>query len=108
MSQDIGDLFFRVTLQSKTESRDAVGGPVETWANVITVWASETDISGREQFMAGVEGYHQTRVVRIRYRTDINESWRVILHDGLIGRISVINRVGRKEALDILCEIVNK
>lgn len=108
MPQNIGDLQYRVILQSKVESRDAVGGPVETWQTVDTVWAAVTDITGREQFMAGVEGYHQTRIVRIRYRADIDESWHIVLQDGHIGRISTVNLVGRKEALDILCEIVNQ
>lgn len=108
MPINIGDLCYRVSLLKPVEARDAVGGPIETWQLVDTVWAAETDISARDQFMAQNEGYHLTRIVRIRWRSDINESWKVSCHDGRTGRISGISLVGRREGMDLLVEIVNQ
>jgi SPP1 family predicted phage head-tail adaptor len=108
MAQNIGDFCYRVQLQQKTVSSDAVGGVIETWKTIDTVWAAEADSTAREQFMAQAPGYHLTRVVRIRFRSDVNESWQVICHDGRIGRIGSLSLVGRREAIDLLCEVVNQ
>lgn len=105
MAQSIGDYCYKVQLQQRTVAKDAVGGPIENWTTTATVYAGVSDLTAREIFLAQKPGYHLTRVVRIRYRTDIDETWRVICHDGKIGRIGAKIMVGRHEAFDLLVEI---
>lgn len=41
-----------IFLQSKTVTTDTYGGPVESWADVATVWARVQPIKGREMIAA--------------------------------------------------------
>ena len=40
-----GELDRRVTVQSRTLSRDGVGGWVESWADLTTIWMGKKDVS---------------------------------------------------------------
>ena len=74
----IGALDKRITLQSKTQVRDAMGGFTETWATVATVWAKITTLRTTEAIinMAGTgSAIHN---VVIRYRSDITGAWRLL------------------------------
>lgn len=41
-----------VTIQALTESTGASRYPVESWADLVTVWAHKEDIGARERFIA--------------------------------------------------------
>lgn len=76
----------RVTLQRYEQTRDEMGGVVETWADVATVWASIEPLSARE-FIAAQSAQSQVsaRIV-IRYREGITAAMR-ILHNGRVYNI---------------------
>lgn len=45
---NIRDLDQRITFQVVNQSRDAVGGVVESWADLYQVWAMRRDLKGKE------------------------------------------------------------
>ena len=50
----IGELDRRITIQRVTEgAQNGFGEPVETWANLATVWARRQDVSDAEKVTAG-------------------------------------------------------
>lgn len=72
-----GHMRERVTLLSKSVTRDVIGGEVITWVEEASVWADVEQLTGREYFSAQqVEAQAEIRF-RIRYRTDITSAWRV-------------------------------
>lgn len=77
-----GKLSHRVTLQSPTGSRDAVGERVTTWTSVATgVPADIEPITGREQVLAAQREATTSHIVRIRYASTwaaLDASWRVL------------------------------
>lgn len=71
----------RVTLLSKSVTRDAIGGEVITWAEEDEVWADVEQLTGREYFGAQqIESEAEIRF-RIRYRTDVTSAWRIEWRD---------------------------
>src|SRR5262245_4655165 len=74
----IGDLRERVELQILTTSRDSIGGLVESWSALVTVWARVAPMSAGEQFRRQqMQASAQWRVT-IRYRADVTTKMRVV------------------------------
>ena len=104
-----GALRHRVTLKSKTVSRDTFGEEDITWATVATVWGSVEPLRGREYMEAKQGQADVSHRVVIRYRTGVVPTMRVYLEDGRALEIDgVINRLERDEQLELMCrELVN-
>lgn len=68
----------RVALQSKTQSRDALGGFSNSWATQATVYASIKPVSGRDTQEAQQIEHRATHTIWVRHRTDIQPDWRVL------------------------------
>lgn len=70
----------RVELQSSAVGSD--GDPTAlTWTVEASVWAERMDARGSERMFGGmVQAAEATQVYRIRYRSDVNPTWR--LRDG--------------------------
>jgi SPP1 family predicted phage head-tail adaptor len=73
-----GILDKRITIQSRTVVRDAMGGETISWATVQTVWASIEPLKGAELFAAQQVTANLTAKIRVRYRTDIKPYYRLI------------------------------
>lgn len=102
-----GELRHRVTIQQKTTAQDTYGQPIETWTNVATVWASIEDLRGREFIEARqVPAAEITTRVRIRYRTGIEPTMRVIYGSRTLEITAVIDPDGRKRELELMCQEV--
>lgn len=84
-----GRLNQRVTLQSKSVTRDAMGGEVITWVDVATVWADVKPLSGKALIAAQQAMSEVTASIFIRLRTDVADDWRVV-HGTKIYAISAI------------------
>lgn len=81
MTLNAGQLDQRITLQVKTLSRNDLGQPVPTWANLATtptVWARARPVRGAENFAAGQLQATADVVFTIRYRSDVTEAMRVL------------------------------
>lgn len=85
-----GPLRHRVTIQRRIESQDATGAVIWTWFDHATVWAAIEPLMGREYFAAAeVQSEVEVRI-RMRYRSDMNETMR-IRHGDDIGSPSIFS-----------------
>ena len=101
-----GMLRHRVTLQRFQQGQDAYGGPVETWEDVATVWASLEAMSGREFFASQQAQSEVTQRIRIRYRADVTADMRVI-HNGKVFNIVAPLPDNRGRELVLMCREVS-
>ncbi len=85
-----GGLRHRVTIQQKTNSLDAWGGPVETWEDYVKIWAEVIFMSGGELWAARQSNPELEGRIRIRYRDDINSLMRVKHGNKTLEILSVI------------------
>lgn len=105
MNRGAGQLKRRVTLQRATETQNEYGQPVKTWAAVDTVWASAMPLEGRELFTAQAVHAKLTRRFVIRYRSDVEASWRVVYRGQPYELVQEPIDVGDRRAyLELLCE----
>jgi len=72
-----GPLRHRINLQQAVEASNGFGDVIRTWSTVATVWASINPLSGREYLAARQAQAETTTRIQIRFRSDIDETWRV-------------------------------
>lgn len=96
----IGDLDRRITLQREQETQTPSGAPVREWVDVATVWASMRQMPGRERWQAPQALAVRTATWRIRWRSDVQETWRFLFR-GEVWRIDGLAEIGRREGLEI-------
>lgn len=101
-----GDLDRQVELQQRTITRDSVGGHVETWATIDTIWAKVNSMRGSTLFNAKAAGSSVSLVVSIRFNATVLPNMRLILDDGMVALISHILPIGRREKMELYCEAV--
>lgn len=107
MPLNAGQLDRRITIQARAAGKDARGQANGAWANIgtnPTVWAMPMPAKGREYFAAGQMQDEGGMAWRIRYRTDIAASMRVLDDLGDPWEIAAppVPSVNR-EWLDIYC-----
>ena len=103
MHLNAGDLNQRITLQSKAAGVDALGQDSTTWSDVATVWAQAQPIRGREYFAAGQTQSEVSVRFRIRYRSGIDSTMRVLWNSQAHDIESVIDVNGARVALELMC-----
>ncbi len=107
-----GILDRRVTIEEKSVARDAMGGEVVTWvtlADRISAQVQDVLPSKNESVQQGMAvAINQTRI-RLRWRSDVDSTMRVIYHSDagdviyqIIGGPAEI--WGRKGGIEIMCE----
>lgn len=101
----MGEMRQRVTLQTRTVTR-VEGIPEESWATVATVWAAVSDISGKEYFQAQAVQSEVTTRIKIRYRTGITPSMRVLYGSRVFQILSVIDKDERHRVMELMCKEV--
>lgn len=97
-----GQLDRRVLLQSRTDTADNLGQPIPTWATFATVWAAWSPTTGREQVGAAQLQSLQTGILRIRYRSDVDSTCRVVLDGVTFEIIAPPTEIGRRAYLDLV------
>jgi len=99
-----GKLDRRVSLQTATDSQDAYGQAISTWATTYTVWADVFPMPYTEQ----VEGDRKTEQtlfkVRIRYQSGVIPTMRLVYNSQYYDIIS-INEGNRQEYLDLIVQL---
>ncbi|MGF6932977.1 SPP1 family predicted phage head-tail adaptor [Paraburkholderia sp. UCT70] len=100
-----GKLRYRVSIQRPLRIQNDAGEViVDQWAEIARVWAAIEAISGREymassEFRAGI-----TTRIRIRWRSDVDATARVVAGDGTIYSIDVAMPVkGLTRELHLMC-----
>jgi SPP1 family predicted phage head-tail adaptor len=74
-----GDLRERITLQRPAPAvLDSHGHSADAWTDAAIVWAAAEPIRGREFMAAGQEQARAEVRFRIRHRTDVMPTWRVL------------------------------
>jgi len=98
-----GRLRHRLLLQRKSEEINAYGEREIDWTTQATVWGAIEPLSGREYFsQEQVQAEAKVRIV-IRYRSGVDETWRV-WHDGLAYDIvDALNENTRDRMLTLMC-----
>lgn len=101
-----GDLRHRITIQSKTVTRDAYGQETITWTTFATIWGSVEPISGRE-YEAGqqLEAAVDTRI-RIRYLSGVVPYMQVTYGSHTYDVQSVIHLYEKKREMHLMCQEV--
>jgi len=100
----------RVRIERPTITTDSVyGGEVVTWTLVGLAWAELVDkLPSRDEGMLDVLTLASIRSrIRLRYRTDIDSSMRIVMMrptETIWGIIGGPATVGNKEGVEFLCE----
>ena len=97
-----------ITIQQRTETRDALGGSVWAWSTLATVWAEVRMAGTQERYVSSVDQDVATIThrVKIRYRSDVGPLDR-IQHDGRTLDIeSAVDPDGRRAELVMMCREV--
>lgn len=101
-----GELRHRVTIQQKAVSQDAIGGQVETWSTVTTVWAAVEPLAGRD-YMEGKRLVAEVSTrVRMRYRAGVVPEMRVVYGTHTYDVVSVIDFREEHRELALMCREV--
>lgn len=72
-----GRLNRRIVLQRPTLTQDGAGQAVRGWTDVATVWAALEPARGRRTFDAQKVTADCDVVIRIRFRADVDATWRI-------------------------------
>lgn len=102
-----GHLDQRITLQTATVTRDAVGGPVESWADTVTVWARVRTLTGKQLARAQQASADVSKALDIRWRSGVSAAMRVKFADTRTARVSWIEEDKRAGWLTLVVEDLN-
>lgn len=98
----------RISLMHRTlAAANAQGEQVPSWSTYATVWAQKLDGAGREAFVAATVYADADFRFRIRYRSDILQTDRV-LFEGISYDILTTSEIGRREGTEIFCRGVQQ
>jgi SPP1 family predicted phage head-tail adaptor len=97
-----GKLRHQITIQRKSLTTDEYGGPVETWADVDTVWASVEPLSGRELANAQTVNAEITTRITMRYLAGVIAADRIVFEGRFYNLQSVIDEEMKHRQLVIM------
>ncbi len=101
-----GLLRHRITIQqldpNAATTRDAHGGIVENWQDVVTVWAQVEPLRAVEILRANQVDARITHRITMRYQGGINSSMRIAFGSRIFLLLSVINPDERRIMLEML------
>jgi SPP1 family predicted phage head-tail adaptor len=90
--------------QPTTVSSDGAGGGETEWQDVEHIWGRRETLTGNEALQAGAINSTLTDRFTMRYRSDLQASWRLVLDDGVtILRIVAKREVVRRQWLELDC-----
>jgi SPP1 family predicted phage head-tail adaptor len=99
---DPGRLRERITIQAATETRNAIGEVVQSWATFAERWASVDGLSSREFLIQGQQQTDITHRVRLRYVDGFKSTMR-ILWRGRVLEITSLLEHGNRSEHEALC-----
>lgn len=97
----------RISIQAPGAARDAAGQPIEApWTEIAAPWADVRVLGGLETIKAGAVTALTKASVRIRYRTGIDTSMRVV-HGAVVYQVhAILPDMARKQYIDLVCEAI--
>ena len=96
----------RVYLQAPAKTYDGEGQEVITWTTVGTVWAEIVPLTGKEYFAAKAVNSELTHEAHIRYRRNVQTTWRILYGQRALEIISVADVEEKHIELELLCKEV--
>lgn len=97
-----GMLRHRVTIQRRTESRDAAGSDVGTWSDVATVYGRVEPFAGNERVKGAQVAATTTHTVTMRYDGCLLPSDRLTWDGRTLEIESILDDKGAQRSLTIL------
>ena len=91
----------RIIIQQVTETRDAVGGVVESWATYLTAWAKVTPLRGREYFESAERQAEIIHLFELRHRDGVTAKMRISWDSRTFNILSTRNIEERDRKLEI-------
>lgn len=98
----------RITLQYSLPTRNAMGESVAGWVEAATVWAGWLKRESREFIAAQTRNAETTGVLRIRHRTDVAATWRIVAGDDVFEVLGDPIEEGRREYLLLSVRALNQ
>lgn len=95
----------RVAIQAPVEARSPTGETTLSWAALVTVWASVDGLSTRDILQAQQANLVATHRIRIRYRSGVTHTQRIVWRGRTMEIASVVERENRT-VLEILAREV--
>lgn len=92
-----------IELQYPTLAKNEIGEVIQTWVTKQYIWASIEPLTGREKFLAQQVYTDLTARIRVRYRSDINPTMRLLFGHRIFEINAVVNPGERNEELELLC-----
>ena len=101
-----GDLDRRITIQRRSIVRDGTyGSETVTWITLATVWAQVIESATDGEFVQdGTLAYARPTRVRIRYRSDVDPTMRLLFPAGRLVQIIGTAEGGRRQYLEMACK----
>lgn len=92
----------RITIQRKTVTVSPSGEPIETWADLVTVWAQARPNRGDERFATQQLVGSAVMTFVMRYRSDLALTVQDRLsYDGKLWDVLDIRELGRRVGLEV-------
>lgn len=102
---DSRTLKHQVVIQRPGDDRDEIGQPFPgDWVHVATVWANIRYLNGVESLKSDAPVSVARASIRIRYRSDIDASMRVVHRDRVLEIRAVLPDESGREFVDLVCE----
>jgi SPP1 family predicted phage head-tail adaptor len=101
-----GKLDNRIIIQSQTGGVDALGQPVDTWANTHSVWAHIKYQNGAQAIKAGADVSVVQVSIRIRRKFGVNAGMRVLYGSTVYQIDAVLHDEADKQYTDLVCKVV--
>lgn len=99
-----GELRERVAIQRVTTTRDAIGGLIESWSTLTTVYARVQEMSAGEQYRRQQIQASASHKITVRYLNTIAPSDRIVWRERTFQIRGITNPDMRRRFLDLACE----
>lgn len=99
-----GDLKHRITIETRAQADDGVGGFAETWSTFATLWSSIVPMRGTERFASEKLEHDVTHKITIRFRDDITTAMRISYETRIFKILGAIDLKEEKRWLELSCE----
>jgi len=93
----------KLMLQKEVQTPDTAGGYVRSWEDIAEVWAEIEPVSGRERLFAMQQESAVTHRLRLRSRTDVDASQRLVSEERIF-YIRYVTPIKNGELLELLAE----
>ncbi|MET0332554.1 MAG: phage head closure protein [Dyella sp.] len=108
MTLAAGTLNRLITIQQRSAAQDEAGQPIDTWSDVISVWANIAGHTGMRSIATGsangVVASIDAYSIRIRYREGIDTSMRVVCGSRTFDIKQIRYDLAGREWTDLICQ----